>query len=97
MKRGQQAHPLPAPSLAQRLNKGGQLHPALQLPEQLLLRPTEVARVLGLGRSTIYELMHAGELPVIHIGRAVRIPRRAVETWIEERAAAESIQPMPLR
>ncbi len=55
--------------------------------EPLLLRPTEVATLLGLGRSTIFALLAAGELPVIRIGRSVRVPRGALEHWIEEHRA----------
>ncbi len=55
--------------------------------EPLLLRPTEVATLLGLGRSTIFALLAAGDLPVIRIGRSVRVPRAALELWIDERRA----------
>lgn len=89
MKRGKVALKPTTTSLAQEIYEVSQPVPATQLPEQLLLRPTEVARVLGIGRSTVYELIHAGELPTIHVGRAVRISRRAVEAWIEQRTAAE--------
>jgi excisionase family DNA binding protein len=44
------------------------------LSEPLLLRPTEAARLLGISRSNLYELLAAGEIPTIHIGRSVRIP-----------------------
>jgi excisionase family DNA binding protein len=53
---------------------------------KLLLRPMEVAGALGVGRSTVYELMRTGELPIIHIGRSVRIPLRALEAWVERQA-----------
>jgi excisionase family DNA binding protein len=44
-----------------------------------LLKATEVARLLGIGRTKVYELMAAGELPVVRIGRFVRVPRRSLE------------------
>ncbi|MGK2858192.1 MAG: helix-turn-helix transcriptional regulator [Thermoanaerobaculia bacterium] len=50
--------------------------------EKKLLRPKEVMEVIGLGRSKLYELMSAGELPVVRIGRAVRIPADAIDEWI---------------
>jgi excisionase family DNA binding protein len=55
--------------------------------ESLLLRAEEVARLLSIGRTKVYELIGRGELPVVRIGRSVRIPRRALEEWIRERAA----------
>ncbi len=48
----------------------------------LLLRAEEAARLLGLGRTTLFVMLAAGELPVIRIGRAVRIPRVALDQWI---------------
>jgi excisionase family DNA binding protein len=56
----------------------------------LLLRVPEVARALGIARSLAYEMARDGRLPTIHIGKAVRIPRRRLEAWIEERASAEA-------
>jgi excisionase family DNA binding protein len=97
MKRGKHQRLLSALSQAQPAYGAIQPGKPPQLPDRLLLRPDEVARALSLGRSTIYELMHTDELPVIHIGRAARIPRRAVEAWIEERTAAEAVDRTPLR
>ena len=50
----------------------------------LLLRAEEVAQMLGLGRSKVYEMMAKSELPVVRIGTAVRVPRKALEAWIDE-------------
>jgi excisionase family DNA binding protein len=50
-----------------------------------LLRAEEAARVLGVGRSKVFEMLRAGELPVVRMGRSVRIPRRALIEWIEAR------------
>ena len=58
--------------------------------EPLLLRAGEVARLLGLGRSKVFAMLAAGELPAIRIGRSVRVPRVALERWIEERAQQTS-------
>ncbi len=51
----------------------------------MLLRASEVGTLLGLGRSTIFELLAAGELPAVRIGRAVRVPRQALEDWVRQR------------
>ena len=55
-------------------------------PEPLLLRAAEVASLLNLGRSKVYELMAAGELPVVRIGGVVRVPRSELEMWIRSKA-----------
>jgi excisionase family DNA binding protein len=54
-------------------------------PQRLLLRIPEVMTMLGLGRTTIYALIGSGDLPVIRVGKAVRIPMTALEKWVEER------------
>jgi excisionase family DNA binding protein len=53
--------------------------------EPLLLRAGDVAKLLGLGRSKVFAMLAAGELPVVRIGRSVRVPRAALERWIDER------------
>jgi excisionase family DNA binding protein len=58
--------------------------------ERELLRAEEVAKVLGIGRTKVYELMLRGELPVIRIGRLVRVPRAALLRWIAERSGGEA-------
>lgn len=63
---------------------------SVPLSQRLLLRPEEVAAILGLGRSTIYELLRAGELPIVHIGRATRILARDLHRWIEQHSSTNS-------
>jgi excisionase family DNA binding protein len=38
----------------------------------------DAATFLRLGRSTVYQLLEAGQLPSVKIGRARRIPRAAI-------------------
>lgn len=57
-------------------------------PDRLLLKADEVARRLSLGRATVYLMMSSGELPTFRKGRAVRVPARALEQWIEQRTHA---------
>ena len=60
----------------------------LPLSQRLLVWPEEAAELLGVGRSTIYELMRAGELHVVHIGRAARIPVEDLRLWVEAHESA---------
>lgn len=56
---------------------------------RLLLRPEEAAQVLGIGRSTLYELMAAGEVESVRIGKSRRIPIAALEDYVERLRANE--------
>jgi excisionase family DNA binding protein len=49
---------------------------------RLLLRPEEVAQALGVGRTTVFELMRAGELRSVKIGKSRRIPTEAVHDYL---------------
>jgi excisionase family DNA binding protein len=51
----------------------------------LLLDSRAVAELLDLGRTKVFQMMTTGELPVIRIGRCVRVPRSGLESWIATR------------
>jgi excisionase family DNA binding protein len=50
--------------------------------DERLLRAEEVAKLLGIGRWKTYEMITRGELPVLRIGRLIRVPRPALDAWI---------------
>ena len=58
--------------------------------DRLLLRPTEVAEAIGIGRSKVYELLGSGDLPSIRVGGAIRVPVTALHAWIERQLAARA-------
>ena len=49
-----------------------------KIVEEGLMRVLEVAGFLGISRASVYQLMERGELPWVKLGRARRVPRRAV-------------------
>jgi excisionase family DNA binding protein len=55
--------------------------------DRLLLKVPEAAERLALGRATVYRLIEAGEIKVLHIGRAVRIPASELTRWLEKQTA----------
>jgi excisionase family DNA binding protein len=55
-----------------------------------LLRPEEVARMLGVRRSSVYEYARTRMLPHVRIGRHVRFVRQDVEEWIKEQRRSDS-------
>ena len=52
------------------------------LPTERLLRISDSARLLGIGRTTFYKLIQEGDIHVVHIGRAVRVPVAEVDAFV---------------
>jgi excisionase family DNA binding protein len=59
--------------------------------EPELLRVAEASRLMSLSRTKVYEMAEKGEIPVTRIGSAVRIPRRKLLLWIEERTVSPKV------
>ncbi len=57
-------------------------HEAYFTDEQLLLTTVQAARVLGVGRTTVYQLMKTGELHAVHIARSCRISWAELERYV---------------
>lgn len=74
------------------------IEPRANVAERILLDSREVALILGLGRTKVFDLMARAELPVVRIGRVVRVPKPALMAWIEERTScSESPRTPPHR
>jgi excisionase family DNA binding protein len=60
-----------------------------------ILDSNDIAERLDLTVGRVYQLLAAGVIPHIRIGRAIKIPRRAFEQWLEEQStqAWANIQP----
>lgn len=56
----------------------------------LLLRPEEAAAVLGVGRSTLYELLAAGAVESVLIGKSRRVPVAALADYVAHLRAMQS-------
>jgi excisionase family DNA binding protein len=56
----------------------------------LLLRGPEVAVALGISRALAYRWMADGTLPVVRIGRSVRVPHAALVEWVRARTQTPS-------
>jgi excisionase family DNA binding protein len=53
---------------------------------KFLLSIDEVSEALGIGRSAVYQLLAQEELPVVRIGKTVRIPIAAIEAFIRRQS-----------
>lgn len=53
------------------------------LENRLMLKPDEVARALGIGRTACYALIAAGTIKSKKIGKSIRVPVSALKAWAE--------------
>ena len=53
----------------------------------MLLTVVEAARRLGIGRSSLYRLLDAGQIRSIHVGRSHRIPVDALVEFVNQQMA----------
>ncbi len=75
------SHPVPPPSANE---------------EPWLLDSRTVARLLGIGRTKTFQMMATAELPIVRIGRCVRVPREALLSWMHGQAEQETgMVPLP--
>lgn len=52
------------------------------MDQRIAYRPEEVAKVCGLGRTTVFELIKSGELESVKVGRARLVPAAAITRWL---------------
>lgn len=51
----------------------------IDIPDKRLFRPEEVARLLGVHRTTVWRMIQSGELPALFVRpRIRRVPREAL-------------------
>lgn len=54
--------------------------------DRLLITVPEVARLLHIGRRQAWEMIWRGDLPVVRLGRSVRVARPVLERFVMERS-----------
>jgi excisionase family DNA binding protein len=69
----------------------------LETMDALLLRPASVAVILGISRAFTYELIAAGQIPSVRLGKAVRVPRAAFVNWLRDNKCLPLARPHQLR
>lgn len=57
--------------------------------ERCLYPVLEVAKKCGVGRSTVYALIAAGELAAVKIGRRTLVPAESLDAYIERLTKGE--------
>ena len=56
-----------------------------EILQPLLLNVPQVAKLLGLSRTKVYELIATEGLPVLKFGRAVRVSFKSLQQWLDQR------------
>ncbi len=51
--------------------------------DKLFLTVEEVSRSLSIGRTKTYQLIHSGQIPVVRVGRIIRVPTTALQEWAQ--------------
>jgi excisionase family DNA binding protein len=59
-----------------------QLSINFNMPSQLL-KPGDVAKILSVSNTRVYDLIRKGLLPCVHIGRQIRINPTTLEEFIQ--------------
>lgn len=56
--------------------------------EPICVRINDAARMIGIGRTKLYELISAGELETVKIGNATRVTTASLYGYVERRSKA---------
>ena len=75
------------PAAARRATEEPIIHVTLQADERLLLNVPEAAHRLGISRSRLYEIIGAGDIETVTIGRLRKVPIAALDDYVEQRRA----------
>ncbi len=57
------------------------------MTENILLTVKDTCKLLSISRSSLYELIKEGALPIIKIGRSTRIRRSDIEKFVADLTA----------
>ena len=55
-------------------------------PIQKTYKVGDVARILGIGRSSAYNLVKEGHFKVVRIGTSIRVSRKSFDEWLNNQA-----------
>lgn len=60
--------------------------------EPLAVGTTEAARLLGVSRPTLYQLLNRADFPSFRVGGRVLISVSGLQAWIDRQAAKEVVE-----
>ena len=50
----------------------------------LFLNATTISKLLGISSTTVYELMHTKDFPVLRVGNRMVVPKEKFKEWVEK-------------
>ena len=53
------------------------------LPEKRTYTVEEIAAIIGIGRTSAYQLVKEGHFKMIRIGSAIRISKKSFDDWLD--------------
>lgn len=53
-----------------------------------MLTPSDIARILKISKSGVYNLLKRGEIPYLRVGKKIRVPAKSLNEFIESQTAA---------
>ena len=54
-----------------------------ELPDKRTYTVEEIARILGIGRTSAYILVKEGHFKIVRIGNAIRISKKSFDAWLD--------------
>lgn len=60
------------------------------MDDRLVLSVAEAARLLGVGKNHLYDMVASGEIPHVRFGRLIKIPRSTLEAWLLDQATVST-------
>ena len=64
-----------------------------EAPEPVAVRIPQAAAMLGIGRSTLYNCIAAGEIGTIKVGRSTLVPVEALKAFVASRMLERTRDP----
>lgn len=61
---------------------------ALPPPDPICVRVNEAARMIGVGRTKLYEMIAAGEIETVKLGKATRITTASLHDLVRRQRGA---------
>ena len=54
-----------------------------ELPDKRTYTVEEIARILGIGRTSAYILVKEGHFKIVRIGNAIRVSKKSFDEWLD--------------